>query len=82
MDYLGTCEKVHYGAHGYAGYFINSVLNNFWEKDMSLEKALEAVKYCINEIKIRFLASQENFIIKLSDKDGTRLIDLNGNPVA
>jgi 20S proteasome alpha/beta subunit len=32
LDYLGTCQKTHFGAHGYAGYFISSVLNNFWEK--------------------------------------------------
>lgn len=36
LDYLGTCERVHYGAHGYAGYFISSVLNNYYEKVASV----------------------------------------------
>jgi len=28
MDYLGTLARVTRGAHGYAGYFVNSVLDN------------------------------------------------------
>lgn len=76
LDYLGTCQKMNFGAHGYAGYFISSVLNNFWEKDMDLEKALECVKYCINELKVRFLVSQESFIVKYIGADGVRLIEL------
>ena len=28
MDYLGTLQQITKGAHGYAGYFVNSVLDN------------------------------------------------------
>ena len=28
MDYLVTLQQVQKGAHGYAGYFVNSVLDN------------------------------------------------------
>ena len=28
LDYLGTLQQVNKGAHGYAGYFVNSVLDN------------------------------------------------------
>ena len=28
MDYLGTLQQVTKGAHGYAAYFVNSVLDN------------------------------------------------------
>lgn len=76
LDYLGTCQKMSFGAHGYAAYFISSVLNNFWEKEMSLEKALDCVRYCINELKVRFLVNLENFIVKCIDKDGVRVIAL------
>lgn len=78
LDYLGTCQKVHFGAHGYAGYFVMSVLNNFWEKDLSLDKALEIARYCINELKVRFLVSLENFVVKVADKDGVRVVPLSG----
>ena len=37
MDYLGTLQQVNKGAHGYAGYFVNSVLDNNWTSDMTLE---------------------------------------------
>ncbi len=30
MDYLGTLQQVQKGAHGYAGYFVNSVLDNLY----------------------------------------------------
>mmetsp|Transcript_3047 Transcript_3047/g.2013 ORF Transcript_3047/g.2013 Transcript_3047/m.2013 type:complete len:96 (-) Transcript_3047:205-492(-) len=36
MDYLGTLQQVTKGAHGYAGYFVNSVLDNNYKKDMTL----------------------------------------------
>ena len=31
MDYLGTLQQVQKGAHGYAGYFVNSVLDNLYK---------------------------------------------------
>ena len=37
MDYLGTLQQVQKGAHGYAAYFVNSVLDNGYQKDMTLD---------------------------------------------
>lgn len=37
MDYLGTLQQVTKGAHGYAGYFVNSVLDQHYRSDMTLE---------------------------------------------
>ena len=37
MDYLGTLQQVNKGAQGYAGYFVNSVLDNHFKKDMTLD---------------------------------------------
>ena len=31
MDYLGTLQQVNKGAQGYAGYFVNSVLDNHFK---------------------------------------------------
>ena len=31
MDYLGTLQQVTKGAHGYAGYFVNSVLDQHYK---------------------------------------------------
>ena len=55
MDYLGTMQQVTKGAHGYAGYFVNSVLDNQFKTGMTLEQGLEACRQCIKELKQRFI---------------------------
>ena len=50
MDYLGTLQQVNKGAQGYAGYFVNSVLDNAFHKDMTLDQGVEAAKKCIHEL--------------------------------
>ena len=35
MDYLGTLQQVTKGAHGYAGYFVNSVLDQHYRENMT-----------------------------------------------
>ena len=37
MDYLGTLQQVNKGAQGYAAYFVNSVLDNAFTKDMTYD---------------------------------------------
>ena len=55
MDYLGTLQQVNKGAQGYAGYFVNSVLDQHFTKDMNLEQGIAAIKDCIKELGIRFM---------------------------
>lgn len=70
MDYLGTLQQVQKGAHGYAGYFVNSVLDNEFRHDMSLEQGIVAMQKCIVELRTRFMINQPNFIAKVVTKDG------------
>ena len=51
MDYLGTLQQVTKGAHGYAGYFVNSVLDNNFTQDMTLEQGMQAIEKCVIELK-------------------------------
>jgi len=44
LDYLGTLERVTKGAHGYAGYFVSSVLDNAYKKAITKEEGLKAIK--------------------------------------
>ena len=76
MDYLGTLQQVNKGAQGYAGYFINSVLDNHFKHDMTLEEGFEACRKCIQELKTRFLVRQDSFTIKVVTKDGVRKVEL------
>ena len=75
IDYLGTLAEVPYGAHGYAGYFISSVLSNFWKPDLDKETALKLVNGAINELRTRFIIAQDNFIVKIVDKNGITQIN-------
>lgn len=74
MDYLSSCQKLTKGAHGYGAYFCNGLLDRYYEKDMSLEKGLEVIARCIKELQIRFVMKMTNFMIKVVDKNGVRVI--------
>ena len=76
MDYLGTLQQVNKGAQGYAGYFVNSVLDQHFKKDMTLEEGLAAAKDCIKEMRIRFMINQHNFMCKVVTKDGIKVVNL------
>ena len=65
LDYLGTLERVTKGAHGYAGYFVSSVLDNAYKKDMTKEEGLKAIEGCIKELKTRFIMDQPFFRVKI-----------------
>jgi 20S proteasome subunit beta 4 len=77
LDYLGTLQEVTKGAHGYAAYFVSSVLDNHYKKDMTLEEGIECCKQCVNELKTRFLINQKQFVLKIITKDGTKLEELS-----
>ena len=70
MDYFGTLQQVSKGAHGYAAYFVNSVLDNNYQEEMSLEDGLKAMKKCIVELKTRFIINQPEFTCKIVTKEG------------
>lgn len=76
MDYLGTLQQVNRGAHGYAAYFVNSVLDNHFQQDMTLDQGIECMKKCIQELKTRFIINQPGFIGKIVTKDGIQVINL------
>ena len=72
MDYLGCLQQTTKGAHGYAAYFVNSVLDNAYKKDMTEDEGIEAVKLCIKELKTRFIINQPTFRVKVVTKNGVR----------
>ena len=73
MDYLGTLQQVNKGAQGYAGYFVNSVLDNHFKADMTLEQGIEACNKCITELETRFMINQHGFVAKIVTRDGIRV---------
>lgn len=53
-------------------YFILSLMDKFYSKNMSLDAALELVDKCILEIKTRLMGAPPNFVIKIVDENGAR----------
>ena len=73
LDYFGTLQEVTKGGHGYAGYFVSSVLDNCYKADMTIDEGIECMKKCVKELKTRFLISQTEFVLKIVTKDGTKV---------
>ncbi|CAM9468124.1 unnamed protein product [Pylaiella littoralis] len=74
LDYLGTMQKVPYGAHGYGAAFTLSVMDREYIKGLSLDEALSIIEKCINELHTRFLIAQKNFVIKVVTAEGIKIV--------
>ena len=76
LDYFGTLQQVTKGAHGYAAYFVNSVLDNNFVHGMSLDEGIVTMKKCIQELRTRFIINQPTFVAKIITKEGIKVIEL------
>ncbi|KAJ1963882.1 Proteasome subunit beta type-4 [Dipsacomyces acuminosporus] len=74
IDYLAAMAKVPYAAHGYCSYFLYSVMDREYTPDITIEKALDIVKKCMEVLKSRFLVDFPEFTIKVIDQSGTRQV--------
>ena len=77
LDYLGTLQQVNKGAQGYAGYFVNSVLDNHFKKDMNLDDGMKTCYQCIKELRTRFMINQHHYVAKVVTKDGIKVINMD-----
>jgi len=76
IDYLASMQKLDKGAHGYAGFFCNSLLDAHWKPGMTLEEGIALIGLCIKEMKVRFAINMPNWMIKVVDKNGTRKLPM------
>ena len=76
MDYFGSLAKPNATAQGLCSYFLLSLFDRHWKKDMTLEEGLNLVRMCIDQLSTRYVIKLQSFIIKIVDKDGVRQIDL------
>ena len=76
MDYMGTMQKVDYGAQGYCSNFVISTMDCHWKPNMTVEEGKELMRKCIAELRVRFLISQKNFLCKLVTANGIEVISL------
>ena len=67
-------QKVDYAAHGYGGFFCNSLLDTHWKEGLSESEALELLELCIAEIQKRFMINLPEFTVKVVDANGIRVV--------
>merc|ERR1711907_359176 len=75
MDYLASMEKMDFAVQGYAGHFLYGLLDKEYRPNLSEEEAVKLLKVCFEELKRRFLINSPNFIIKIVDANGVRVLD-------
>lgn len=80
MDYMGSLNKANFGVQGYASNFCLSIMDRDWAKGMDEDMAVKLVEKCIQELEMRFLINQKNFIIKVIDKGGVRTLKYGADP--
>lgn len=81
LDYMAALQKVPYGCQGYASNFCLSIMDREHKPSGTTEAdALKIIEQCILELKMRFLISQPNFIVKVIDKDGIRVVKSGADP--
>lgn len=76
MDYLASAAPVNYGAQGYAGYFVSSLMDRHWKAKMTVEEGIELARKCVAEIKTRLIVASPAYTVRIIDKDGIRDIDI------
>ncbi|VVT54723.1 uncharacterized protein SAPINGB_P004219 [Magnusiomyces paraingens] len=75
IDYLASGVELPYAAHGYASYYILSLLDRHHRPGLTLEEGLDLMKLCVDEIKRRIPLDFKGIQIKIIDKNGVRLSD-------
>lgn len=79
MDYLGSCQKVTRGAHGYGAHFLYGILDNFYRKDLDYNTAVDCFSACIYELKKRFVINMVDFTVYKIDSAGIKDVSDNFN---
>jgi len=74
LDYLGSMQKVNFGAQGYASNFTLSIFDREYREGMTLPEAEVVLEKAKKELAVRFLISQPKWIMKVVDKDGVRTL--------
>jgi len=74
IDNTSTLMKLSRGAHGYGSYFCNGLLDKLWHPKLTEAEARAAIKACIKELETRLVLKLPNFIIKIVDQNGVRVI--------
>ncbi|KAJ3021605.1 Proteasome subunit beta type-4 [Thoreauomyces humboldtii] len=76
LDHMASSVKMNFAAQGHAAYFCMSTMDRYWVPDLNIEQAKSLMRKCIEELRVRYIASLTKFTVKIVDKDGIREISL------
>mmetsp|Transcript_3761 Transcript_3761/g.6264 ORF Transcript_3761/g.6264 Transcript_3761/m.6264 type:complete len:198 (-) Transcript_3761:567-1160(-) len=74
MDYLGTLTKLNTGGTGYGSMFVLSLFDKLWHPNLTEAEGLDMMKQGIAEVKRRLVTAPSNYIIKIIDANGIRIV--------
>jgi len=74
LDYLGSMHKMPFAVQGYASNLTLSIFDRYYRHDMSVDEGIELAVKCVAQLKTRFLINQPDFVIKIVDKSGVRVL--------
>jgi 20S proteasome subunit beta 4 len=81
LDYLASLASVPYAAHGYAQYYCLSLLDKHHQPDISLERGMELLRLCADELKRRLPIDFKGLVVKVVTKDGIEAMPFDEDEV-
>lgn len=70
LDHLAALTELPFAAHGYAAYFVLSLLDRHWRRGITLPEGLELLRMCLMELKTRFIVNLPHFTVKIIRSSG------------
>ena len=75
VDQYGSLQSLRYGAHGFAANFLLSVLDQGYRQDMTKEEAIELMKSCFKQLRVRYIIHSPSAPnIKCIDQGGCQVV--------
>lgn len=74
LDYTGNLQRLNHCVQGYASLFISSTLDRNYNKELDLKNSVILLLKCILVLKKRFIINHSNFIVKIIDRKGSRIL--------
>jgi len=70
IDHLATLSELPFAAHGYAAYFVLSLMDRHYRPGMTLDEGLILLRMCFAELKTRFIVGLPEFTVQIIKTSG------------
>ncbi|XP_059058419.1 proteasome subunit beta type-2-like [Achroia grisella] len=70
MDFIASCVKVPFAAHGFGGILAMGILDRYYKLHLTEAEAYEILKMCVHEIQSRLFINLPKFQVKVVSKKG------------